>query len=173
MIEIADDVDEHENILIGKAVSPQRFEVAGRRVSRLLGQLQREVHDRSLTRRELGPGRVIRHRTRERVVLGSLTEILPVSFRSVVAVIGLRDDRRNHLALRAREARRAVHHFDVELHERAHDVGPQALEPDDLKHFPGAVHGSVILTRKISGRILLRNDVNPSHVVPPYFAAKR
>ena len=101
MVEIADDVNEHEDILVGQTVLSQRIQIFTACLLRRFGELDRKVDDRALARRQLGGGRIVLDSLDELVILGNSTEILPVCLGSVVAVVDLGNDRRRHLTLGA------------------------------------------------------------------------
>ena len=107
MVEVADDVDEQEDVLVGEAVRSQRIQILTTGVLRCDRELDGEVDDRALTRRQLGGGRILLDLLDELVIFGNLTEILPVSLRSVVTVVDFGNDCRHHLSLGAGETGRA------------------------------------------------------------------
>ena len=71
-------------------------------------------------------------------VIGCGTQILCVSFRSVVASLGLGGDDSNRLALSASEAGGGVHQLRVQSDGGAHGTGPQALKANDGEDAAGA-----------------------------------
>src|SRR5262249_43720227 len=73
------------------------------------------------------------------------TEILPVSPRSVETVVRLRDDRREHLALGAGEARGTLHRGEIEPDAAMESLVVEALDLEDLIDASRALDRGVVL----------------------------
>ncbi len=88
---------------------PQRLQIFAARVFRRLGEIDGEIDDRALAWCELRGRGIVFDLRDEIVILGDLTEILPVSLGSVVTMIDPGNDRRHHFTLGTRQTRDAVH----------------------------------------------------------------
>lgn len=94
---------------------------------------------------------------------GGDTEILPVSLRSVEAVVGARDDGGQEFALEATERRLAEHRGLVEPHrglERARVRGHQA---DDAEDAAGALDRGVEHALQRTGRLVVLDESDVGH----------
>lgn len=98
-----------QEVFITEPVPPQRLEVLPSRFFRRSRELEGEFGNRALARPELRFRSLFFDRIRERVISGDLTEILPVSLGSVMAVVRLGDDRRGHLPLLTAQPRIRMH----------------------------------------------------------------
>lgn len=127
VIEISDDMDEDEQVLIREPLRAQSLEVLATCPVRVTRQPLCELHKRAATWAELGFGWVLLYLPSQLGIPTLLTEILPVSFGSVVASVRPGDHGRHHLALASRQARWPVHDLGIELQKRSHNFWPETL----------------------------------------------
>ena len=116
VVEVADDLD---GVRDGRIVEPLCAEQVDVRLVDLggeMGQLDREVAERPLARRELRLPVVVLRVSCGLVVCALGTEVVCMRARSVVAVLRGRGDRREQLALLPRQPGLAEHDLAVERH---------------------------------------------------------
>jgi hypothetical protein len=82
----------------------------------MAGDEFRELGERLLARRELGAPIVVLDVLGQLGVTGFDTEILPVSFDSVEAIVGPGNHRAQHFPFGARQARGAIHGGQIDFH---------------------------------------------------------
>jgi hypothetical protein len=103
VVEIGDHFDRVENVAVGQLVFAQSLQVLrsnrGWRPRHQFGKLA----ERLLAGRQFGELVVVLDMLGQLGILRFLTEILSVRFDSVETMVGPGNDRRQHLALRARE----------------------------------------------------------------------
>lgn len=109
VVEIGNHLDRVEDVAVAQPVFAQRIEVLGPDGGRRARQKLREFAERLLAWREPDPPVIVLDVFGPLRVAGFGTEILPVSFDSIKTVVRPGDHRAEHLALRPRQARGAVH----------------------------------------------------------------
>jgi hypothetical protein len=100
VVEVADDLDGVRDRCVVEALCTERVDVGLVDLRREMRQLDREVAERTLARREVGPPVVVL-RVLCDLVCALCTEVVCVCDRSVVAALLGRRDRREQLALAA------------------------------------------------------------------------
>ncbi len=99
------------------------------------------------------------------LIVGNLTEILPVSFDSIETVIHLGNHHGNHLALGTAQTRWTMHESGVEPNRCTQNRRIEALYADHIEDAARPLDGRVILTLQKSGRFFRRNRLDPGHGV--------
>jgi hypothetical protein len=131
-------------------------------------QLQREVAERADARLEIGDAKVVQRVLGQLVGCALGTEVVGVRASSVVAVVRVRDDDREELALDARKLGRAEHDRLVELHRPVEHAWVQAHRLDDVEDLPRTPDRSRVLLGEIPGGLvdLDQPDVRHALILP-------
>jgi len=83
---------------------------------------------------------------------------------SVVAIVGPRDRRCDHLSLNPRQRTLGrVHDLSIKLRRGPKCVGPQALKANDIEDFAGSLEGSLIKPSEKPIGCCGRNRFDPCH----------
>ncbi len=101
VVEVADDLDGVRDRCVDEALCTERVDVGLVHLRREMRQLDREVAERTLARREVGLPVVVLRVLCDLMVCALCTEVVCVCDRSVVAALLGRRDRREQLALAA------------------------------------------------------------------------
>lgn len=104
VVEIGDDFDRVQDVAVAQAVPAQRHQVLAAYGGGGAGHEFGELRERLLAPRQSGPAIVLFDGLGPGLALGFLTEILPVRFDSIEAVVGPGDHGGKQLALGARES---------------------------------------------------------------------
>ena len=150
VVEVADDVRGHEDVLVVEADLAQGFDIAKPASLGSARQFDGVIQEPPNAIGERRRAVVAFERVGQGVIAGSGTEILPVRLRSVVARIGSRDNRGEHLALGAAQTRGRVHESHIELHENPIHARAQGGQLDDLVHLAGPLDRFFVLAREIA-----------------------
>ena len=139
VIEIGDDFHGVQDVAVAEAVFAKSLDMllanGGERASDKFG----ESGQRFAAGPKPGMPIVVFDLFGEICVAAFRTEILPVSFDSIKAVIGPRDDHGQQLALGTGKPGRSVHGRQIERHRSAKGLRIQALDLQDVEHFSGAL----------------------------------
>lgn len=118
VVEIGDDLRGVVDGRVGKTCDPQLLNVVGSDRSRCARQFFGVGEQRLSGGIELRRAPIRLDGIRQ-FFLDLSPEVVPVGFDSIVAIVSLRNDDRQHLALRPCEPRRPVHSAEIDVHRGA------------------------------------------------------
>jgi hypothetical protein len=145
VVEVADDLDRVRDRRVVEAVRAEGVDLGLADLRGPMRELDREVAQGPLARRELGSAVVVLRVLRD-IVCGALgTEVVGVSLRSVAAALLGGCDRREELALLARKPGLPEHDLSIQSHRRSQDRGPKAHRLQDVEDLARALERGVVL----------------------------
>jgi hypothetical protein len=163
VIEVGDDFRRVQDVAVAEAVPAKRVNIMpanGRGRSRdELGKLCQGF----AARRKLRLAIIILYQFGQLGIAAFPTEILPVRFRSIEAVVGTGNYDGQQFTFGARKARGTVHGGQVETHRSLKSLSVQALDLQDVEDLAGAGDGPDVFILQLSGCVPGLNHFDPCH----------
>jgi len=116
VVEVGNDLNGVQDVAVREAIIPQGFYIPTADGSGSARHLRGEPAQRLLPGGKFGAAVIMLDVLGQFLVPCFLTEILPVRFDSIKAVVGPGDNRGQHFAFGARKAGATVHRGEIQLH---------------------------------------------------------
>lgn len=167
VVEEGDDLRRVADGAIGKPLSAKGVDVVGAHRLWRFRQLHGVVAQRAVDGGKFG-GAVVRFdRVNPFGVVDLGPEVVGVGFRSVVTVVGTRNDHREHFPLGARQRRFALHARDVQPEHSLERRGTLALDSQDIVDPPGTLASILVNPSEQPLGLGFLDAADPGHVCRP------
>ena len=163
VVEVADHLHRDRDRRVVKAVATERLDVLFRDAARGEGELDRVVAQGAVGRVEFSLPIVMNQLLGQRMVPGLPTEVLCVRERSVIALVDIAHDGREHLPPGGAQGIVGLHHAHVELHRTLDGSAVAAHYLDDVGDAAAASPRRLVDALQDAGRLGLADLLYERH----------